>query len=181
VALQRWAAGELQARGVPAGLEVPVRGAYRDKTWDVAWAPNGRARVAVSCKSILCDFTGAGPNRLDDLLGEASNLHRRCPVAAIGYLVVVARRDGSRDAARRRASTGAPSPRDELLRGDAWFDAFGRALAAASNRRPGGQRAEQWECICALQVDFGSRGLRVCSHPQLHAPKAFFDRLAAKR
>jgi hypothetical protein len=57
--------------GNTAELRIP--GLARHKDWDVALDFVGKPRLLVSLKSIWQNASGTVPNRLDDLMGEASN------------------------------------------------------------------------------------------------------------
>ena len=80
---------ELAERGMEdARIDPEIPGFARAKDWDVAWLHNGKARLAISLKSLLTNLGGTVPNRIDDLMGEAANLQRYSPETAIGYLML---------------------------------------------------------------------------------------------
>lgn len=180
VAVQRFCVEQLKRRGLPAELEVPVSGAYRDKVWDVAYCPDGEVRLAVSCRSVLCDHSGAGANRLDDLLGEAVNIHRRWPKAVLGYFLVVGQVDHSVAARRRRASHNDRDFRRDIEICDRWFATHGEVIGRLAQRSSPRGHHEHWEGACLLQVAYHRANLLlpVRSHPGAFSPYTVFDRLA---
>ena len=69
---QKYCCAELAARGGDgAQIEVAMPGRYRVKRWDVGLLVGGEPRLGISCKSIVSNFSGTVPNRVDDMLGEA--------------------------------------------------------------------------------------------------------------
>jgi hypothetical protein len=80
---------ELGKRGlVGAMIDPQIPGFARAKDWDVAWIHNGKARLAISLKSLLKNLGGTVPNRIDDLMGEVANLQMYSPETAIGYVML---------------------------------------------------------------------------------------------
>jgi hypothetical protein len=80
---------ELRNRGMEgARIDPEIPGFARAKDWDVAWFHNGKARLAISLKSLLTNLGGTVPNRIDDLIGEAANLQMYSPETVIGYVVI---------------------------------------------------------------------------------------------
>lgn len=75
--------------------EVGIRGLGRQKDWDLAYVLAGKPRLLVSLKSILKNFSGVVPNRLDDLMGEVANVQQLSPELVIGYVVVVDEKENS--------------------------------------------------------------------------------------
>ena len=72
-----------------------MAGAYRTKKWDVGLVEKGKPVLGISCKSIVSNHGGTVPNRVDDMLGEAANVHRAYPKAVLGYLFMMSRIDES--------------------------------------------------------------------------------------
>ena len=70
------------------GGELTVSGLARAKDWDVAFDFAGKPRLLLSLKSIWSNASGAIPNRLDDLMGEAANVQQRLPEVVIGYILL---------------------------------------------------------------------------------------------
>ena len=69
--------------------EVGIRGLGRQKDWDLAYVLAGKPRLLISLKSILKNFSGVIPNRLDDLMGEVANVQQLSPELVIGYIVIM--------------------------------------------------------------------------------------------
>ncbi|MGN6057073.1 MAG: hypothetical protein ACTHOI_00625 [Sphingomicrobium sp.] len=88
--------------------EVGIRGLGRQKDWDLAFVLADKPRLLVSLKSILKNFSGTVPNRIDDLMGEAANVQQLSPEIVVGYVVIVDEAENS----RRRG------------KGDTWIDYF---------------------------------------------------------
>jgi hypothetical protein len=80
---------ELSELGMPgARIDPEIPGFARAKDWDVAWFHHGKARLAISLKSLLTNLGGTVPNRIDDLIGEAANLQMHSPETVIGYVMI---------------------------------------------------------------------------------------------
>jgi hypothetical protein len=80
-------------RGLPgmtggSTRELRIPGLARHKDWDVAYDYAGKPRLLVSLKSIWQNASGVVPNRLDDLMGEASNAQQMSPELVIGYVML---------------------------------------------------------------------------------------------
>lgn len=88
------AAGLPGVRGGKAD-EVGIRGLGRQKDWDLAYVLAGKPRLLISLKSILRNFSGVAPNRLDDLMGEVANVEQLSPELVIGYVVIVDEKENS--------------------------------------------------------------------------------------
>lgn len=86
--------------GVKGGSigESSIRGLARRKDWDVAYDFVGKPRLLLSLKSIWNNAGGSIPNRIDDLMGEASNVQQMSPEIVIGYIVLF---DAKADSKRR--------------------------------------------------------------------------------
>ena len=164
IEVQRWCVNQLRLKGVEGALtEVQLPGAYRAKNWDVALVSGGEPQLAISCKSIVRNIPGTVPNRLDDMLGEAVNLHREFPKAVIGYLILLGATDG----------------RDDKNM-DHWFDRCGARLGLCGPRQSADQHAEKWEALCLLQRPLGHEMSWMKSHPACDQLPGFFSRLAAQ-
>src|SRR5574337_839524 len=111
---------ELSRRGLEAAeTEVTIPGGGREKQWDVAWKLHGKYRLAISPKSILKNLAGTVPNRIDDLMGEVTNVQMYSPEIALGYLMVF---DVSQDS---------PSTRH----GSTWCELLRQRLGELSGRK----------------------------------------------
>ncbi|MDQ3509743.1 MAG: hypothetical protein M3494_17330 [Actinomycetota bacterium] len=81
-----------------SGGELRIGGLARSKDWDVAYDFAGKPRLLLSLKSIWNNAGGSVPNRIDDLMGEASNVQQLSPEIVIGYIVLF---DTKADSKRR--------------------------------------------------------------------------------
>lgn len=145
-AIQLYCCAELEKRGLSgADIEVDLPGAYRTKKWDVGLIEDGEPHLGISCKSIVSNHAGTVPNRVDDMLGEAANLHRAFPKAVLGYLFMMSRVDEAKDIQEKTETAGGMS--DERLAklradGDRWFERLVDSVSKAAGRsepagRPG--------------------------------------------
>ncbi len=98
--------------------EVGIRGLGRQKDWDLAYVLAGKPRLLISLKSILKNFSGVIPNRLDDLMGEVANVQQLSPELVIGYIVIM---DEKENTSHRGGGT--------------WIDHFESNLRKISIRR----------------------------------------------
>ncbi len=130
---------ELASRGLKDALIDPeIPGFARAKDWDVAWFHNGKARLAISLKSLLANLPGTVPNRIDDLIGEVANLQMYSPEIAIGYIMVF---NIAEDACSRK-------------HGCTWCNLLRKRLVSIS-----GRKAPHWtigtvEAAALVEVDF---------------------------
>lgn len=186
-AIQQYCCEELGVRGV-AGVtvEVCLRGAYRAKDWDVALTVGEEPLLAISCKSIIANHAGTVPNRVDDMLGEAANIHRRWPHAVLGYLFMMSRVDTSVASVRRRGQRIAGGHTEEALLVDAraagarWFERLSTSVASASGRSGPDDLPEKFEAVsCALIGFDAGPPFPVEYHPATLSTDAFFDSLVA--
>jgi len=132
-ALARYLRDRLALR-LPEGLrpylrsEAKVPGLAREKKWDLAlvYPASGsvKPRLLVSFKSILANPSGSWPNRLDDLVGEASSVQIRFPEVVVGYVVVLD---------HGAPTQGKPPEGDENR---PLYESFKAGLRALAQRRP---------------------------------------------
>lgn len=180
-AIQLYCCAELEKRGlVGAEIEVAMPGAYRTKKWDVGLIEEGKPRLGISCKSIVSNHGGTVPNRVDDMLGEAANLHRAFPKAVLGYLFMMSRIDESQATQRKtKALGGMRKTRLTQLRedGDYWFERLVESVSKAAGRSGPRARPEMFEAVSCSQVDFMVEPFAVVVHEGAMSPDAFFDRL----
>lgn len=176
--VQAWCCEELAARGI-ADVEVEVRcsGAYRAKNWDVALVENGEVTLAISTKTLVSNHGGSIPNRIDDMIGEAANLHRLHPNAVLGYLAFMHIEDESAAFKKRMASSADPTGLVKVNRAAAkvWYDRWVQAVTAASGRQTSTDPCETWEAASVQLIDLDDP-----VHPLAARPldtDAFFDRL----
>jgi hypothetical protein len=187
MAIQTYCCDELRRRGLlDAEIEVRLPGAYRAKKWDVGrLSRSGEVTLGISCKSIISNHGGTVPNRIDDLLGEAVNLHRRWPAAVIGYLFMMARVDESVQQRRARAERVALGEPEEAVlnsardNGDRWFQILGESVGQASGRASADDHPEKFEATSCSLLDFDlGPPFPVRYHPLTPNPDEFFDHLA---
>jgi hypothetical protein len=185
-AIQIYCCEELSRRGlVGARTEVRLPGAYRDKMWDVGrLSDGGEVTLAISCKSIISNHGGTVPNRIDDMLGEAVNIHRRWPSAVLGYLFMMARIDESvKKTADRSGRVLAGAVESEILNearlsGGTWFRVLGDSVTLASGRTGAGDFPEKFEVVSCSLLDFDlGPPYPVEYHVSTPRPDTFFDRL----
>jgi hypothetical protein len=153
---------ELADRGLPgAVIEPQLPGFARTKDWDVAWCHGGKARLAISLKSLLTNLGGTVPNRLDDLIGEAANLQMAAPETVIGYLMVF---NTQEDAFSKKHDC-------------TWSDLLRRRLDSVAGRRAPHWTTGTVEAVGFVEVDF-SRGATIVSGAD--SVSAMFDTLVAQ-
>ena len=150
---------ELEKRGLSGvSTESPVEGIGREKQWDVAWRHGGKARLGISLKSLLKNIPGTVPNRLDDLMGEVSNVQLYSPEIVVGYIMVF---DRSQDTWSEK-------------HGSTWLNLLRSRLDTLSGRNPPAWATGTLETHVLAEVDF-SVSSSLQSDPS--AFDRFFDEL----
>jgi hypothetical protein len=144
-------------RGAAADVDLP--GGARTKNWDVVWFYNGKHRLAISLKSLLENLGGTVPNRIDDLIGEVTNLQMHSPEVVTGYLMLF---DVSKDTVKTR-------------HGGTWCDVLTQRLETISGRRMPAWGMGMIEASCVVRVDF-SKGAKLLTAAE--EVGRFFDILA---
>jgi len=152
---------ELARRGLTgAEREATVPGGGRPKQWDVAWKYHEKYRLAISLKSILRNLAGTVPNRVDDLMGEVTNIQMYSPEVVVGYLMVF---DTSQDIPARQRGT--------------WCDILEQRLFRLAGRKAPAWSVGTIESFAIIRVDFSSG-------PRLLTPEGdilhMFDELASQ-
>ncbi|MEU8431273.1 hypothetical protein [Micromonospora sp. NPDC048887] len=184
--VQLYCCEELTRRGLyGAEIEKRLPGAYRDKMWDVGRiSKTGEVTLGISCKSIISNHAGTVPNRIDDMLGEAVNLHRRWPWAVTGYLFMMSRVDESVDRrGKRNAAIAKGIPEQVVMRearesGDFWFGRLGDSVGEASDRLGPDDFPEKFEVVSCSLLDFDAGPpFPVQYHSLTPDPDEFFDRM----
>jgi hypothetical protein len=160
--LARYCIQELSARGLAgAEAEVVLPGGGREKQWDVAWKYYEKYRLAISMKSILSNLAGTVPNRIDDLMGETTNVQMYSPEIAVGYIMIF---DVSKDQISGRRETS-------------WFELLSQRVARLSGRRAPSWSVGMIEASAVVKVDFSTG-------PNLLTPadglSRFFDELVSE-
>ncbi len=186
-AIQQFCCDELAQRGLSgARVEVRLPGAYRDKKWDVGLVVDEEPRLGISCKSIISNHGGTVPNRVDDMLGEAANIHRKWPDAVLGYLFMMSRVDESVAARKARVKAAARGDSQVAIEqkaradGDRWFGRLGDSVSRASGRTDRDDLPEKFEVVSCSLLEFDlPPPYPVALHPNTPDPDTFFDLLVA--
>ena len=159
--LARFCIEELAKRGLGGAVtEAKLPGGGREKSWDVAWSMDDKPRLAISLKSLLENLGGTVPNRVDDLMGEVTNVQMYSPEIVTGYIMLF------------NVAEDSYSP----LHGSTWADLLRSRITRLSGRRPPSWSIGMIEASLFLEVDF-SNGPLLVSGTSDAAP--FFDRLVA--
>ena len=157
--LARFCIGELADRGLRGAVtEAKLPGGGRKKSWDVAWSMDDKPRLAISLKSLLKNLRGTVPNRVDDLMGEVTNVQMYSPEIVTGYIMLCNVAEDSHSS----------------LHGSTWAELLKKRITRLSGRRPPSWSIGMIEASLFIEVDF-SRGPRLVSGAADVAP--FFDRL----
>ena len=120
-----------------------------------------KPRLAISLKSLLKNLGGTVPNRVDDLMGEVTNVQMYSPEIVTGYIMLF------------NVAGDSYSP----LHQSTWAELLKRRITRLSGRRPPSWSIGMIEASLFLEVDF-SDGPRIVSGADDVAP--FFDRLVAQ-
>ena len=159
--LAQFCLAELAIRGLDgAVMEAKLPGGGREKSWDVAWSMDDKPRLAISLKSLLKNLGGAVPNRVDDLMGEVTNVQMYSPEIVTGYIMLF------------NVAEDSYSP----LHDSTWSELLKRRISRLSNRRPPSWSIGMIEASLFVEVDY-SDGPRLVSGEA--DAKPFFDRLVA--
>lgn len=159
--LARFCVAELAGRGLhDAVTEAKLPGGGREKSWDVAWSMDDKPRLAISLKSLLKNLGGTVPNRVDDLMGEVTNVQMYSPEIVTGYIMLF------------NVAEDTHSP----LHDSTWSELLKSRITRLSGRRPPSWSIGMIEASLFLEVDF-SEGPRLVSGAGDVAP--FFDRVVA--
>ena len=148
-----------------------LEGGLKTKNVDIVVNKEGIGPVlAISCKGM----TGAVrnlTNRLEETIGECTNIHIGYPTLVFGYLFVVrANQDGGDTARTDAAIDGEGKPVEAIVR-------FHQALVAMSGRQGIRDDPSSYEAIAMamVEVDDGRAGQLVPSFPPKDSP-IHFDR-----
>lgn len=159
--LARFCVAELAGRGLrDAVTEAKLPGGGREKSWDVAWRMDAKPRLAISLKSLLKNLGGTVPNRVDDLMGEVTNVQMYSPEIVTGYIMLF------------NVAEDTYSPRHDST----WSELLKSRITRLPGRRPPSWSIGMIEASLFLEVDF-SEGPRLVSGAADADP--FFDRLVA--
>ena len=161
-ALAQFCSEQLASRGLGgAETERPLPGGGREKRWDVSWSYDRKPRLAISLKSILKNLAGTVPNRIDDLMGEVTNLQMYSPEIVTGYLMVF---DVALDARNTR-------------HGDTWVGLLRTRLSRLSGRQAPAWSIGMVEGYSVIEVNFSAGPLIVSDLAEI---QDFFDRLVGE-
>jgi len=159
--LARFCVAALATRGLPdAVTEAKLPGGGREKSWAFAWSIDDKPRLAISLKSLLKNLGGTVPNRVDDLMGEVTNVQMYSPEIVTGYIMLF------------NVAEDTYSP----LHDSTWSELLKSRITRLSGRRPPSWSIGMIEASLFLEVDF-SEGPRLVSGGGDVAP--FFDRVVA--
>ena len=159
--LAQFCIAELAKRGLDSAVtEAKLPGGGREKSWDVAWSMDDKPRLVISLKSLLKNLRGAVPNRVDDLMGEVTNVQMYSPEIVTGYIMLF------------NVAEDSFSPHHQTT----WSELLKSRIIRLSNRRPPSWSIGMIEASLFLEVDF-SDGPRLVSGEATVTP--FFDRLVA--
>jgi hypothetical protein len=144
---------ELARRGLQgAETEVTIPGGGREKQWDAAWKLHAKYRLAISLKSILKNLAGTVPNRIDDLMGEVTNIQMYSPEIVLGYLMVF---DVSQDSATTKHGT-------------TWCQLLRQRLTELSGRKAPSWSVGMIEAFAIVEVDLSRGPTIIRGEPEVH-------------
>ena len=160
--LARFCIEQLGERGLDGAVpEAKLPGGGREKSWDVAWRLDRKPRLAISLKSLLKNLGGTVPNRVDDLMGEVTNVQMYSPEIVTGYIMLFNIAEDSYSA--RHRST--------------WAGLLKKRIRRLSGRQPPSWSTGMIEASLFLEVDFSTGPCLVRGGSEADA---FFDRLVAQ-
>lgn len=160
--LAQYCIEQLAERGLnDAQIDVTIPGGGRPKQWDVAWKHHGKYRLAISLKSILRNLGGTVPNRVDDLMGEVTNIQMYSPEIVVGYVMIF-------DTAQDYFSS---------THGSTWCELLRTRLARLSGRQAPSWSTGMIEAFVILEVDFSESSRLITPEDEI---AAMFDILVAE-
>lgn len=173
------------------GGEATVLGGLKTKNVDVVVAKPGLGPVlAVSCKGMTGAFRNL-TNRMEETVGECTNLHITYPAMVLGYLFVV-RANRHVEAAVSVAARGGASPARQLRANDVAMAVGGEpvesiirfhsALRELTGRRGVRDDVSRYEAVSLALVEMADAdlGSLLASYPAQDSPlrlERFFERL----
>jgi len=174
------------------GGERTVLGGLKTKNVDVVVTREGIGPVlAVSCKGVTGAFRNL-TNRMEETIGECTNLHITYPALVLGYLVLLRANQGLPVSAMADATDETEEPSKQLAKNDiaiseggepvAGIIRFHNALRELTGRRGIRDDVSQYEAVGMGMVDMGldRRGDMLSTFPDEHSPlrlERFFDTL----
>lgn len=173
------------------GGERTILGGLKTKNVDVVVTREGIGPVlAVSCKGVTGAFRNL-TNRMEETIGECTNLHITYPALVLGYLVLL-RANRLLDQVLEGAAVGDEDPGKELAANDiaiseggepvAGIMRFHNALRELVHRRGIRNDVSRYEAIgfCMVEMDRANFGALLADYPDEHSPlhfQKFFDTL----
>jgi hypothetical protein len=173
------------------GGERTILGGLKTKNVDVVVTRDGIGPVlAVSCKGVTGAFRNL-TNRLEETIGECTNLHITYPALALGYVVLL-RANRQIDRLLEQAAAAEGDPPKQLAVNDiamaeggepvAAIMRFHNALRELVGRRGIRNDVSRYEAIglCMVDMDQNTRGALIADYPDVDSPlrfERFFDTL----
>ena len=177
--------------GAATGGEATVLGGLKTKNVDVVISKDGLGPVlAVSCKGMTGAFRNL-TNRMEETIGECTNLHITYPALVFGYLFVI-RANEARDATVLAGTSPGKlpvkpiAPNDIAITESRWpvesIVRFHSALGALTGRNGIREDASRYEAISLALIDTrdGAVGQPLQDFPPLDSPlrlEHFFETL----
>lgn len=168
-------------RAVASGGEAIVLGGLKTKSVDVVVAKDGLGPVlAVSCKGMTGAFRNL-TNRMEETIGECTNLHITYPALVFGYLFVIRANKATEAAVSQAAPESAPPARQlaandiAIARGGKPVETiirFHAALRELTGRRGVRNDVSRYEAVSLAMVDMldGSAGAVLPTFPPADSP-----------
>jgi hypothetical protein len=166
------------------GGERTILGGLKTKNVDVVVTREGMGPVlAISCKGVTGAFRNL-TNRLEETIGECTNLHITYPALVLGYVVLLRANRQVEDVLEKRAAAEG-EPRQELAANDiaiaqggepvAAIMRFHNALRELVGRKGIRNDVSRYEAIglCMVEMDSGVRGSLLADYPDEQSPLRF--------
>ena len=148
--------------GAATGGEATILGGLKTKNVDVVVNKDGIGPVlAVSCKGMTGAFRNL-TNRMEETIGECTNLHITYPALVFGYLFVIranqtAEPTVSREPSHQERPLRQTAPNDTAITGDGrpveTIVRFHSALGALTGRRGIREDASRYEAVALAMID----------------------------
>ena len=177
--------------GAATGGEATILGGLKTKNVDVVVNKDGIGPIlAVSCKGMTGAFRNL-TNRMEETIGECTNLHITYPALVFGYLFVIranqaAETTASREPSHQERPWRQIAPNDIAIAGDGrpveTIVRFHSALGALTGRRGIREDASRYEAVSLAMIDMreGSMGRLLPGFPPQDSPvriERFFETL----
>lgn len=167
-----------------SGGERTILGGLKTKNVDVVITREGIGPVlAVSCKGVTGAFRNL-TNRMEETIGECTNLHITYPALVLGYLVLL-RANRQLDELLEDTVAAEGDPAKQLAANDiaitkggepvAGIMRFHNALRELVGRRGIRNDVSRYEAIgfCMVEMNPASRGALLADYPETHSPLRF--------